>query len=177
MLDSHQCKQSRFWERKTLSPESPATTSVVTVLHIFPVQRVAIPFIQDIKYTSSREILLLLQPSTLCFLLFLSNPRIKNVFLLGFMCIIPFLLMTITTAAISTIFHVAWDKFSNGVCKRETDSKSVYGDILLRSEIPKHLQFLVARTHFKERKEKKKHKIEYYTLYFQPRNWAADVGE
>ena len=103
MLNSHQGQQSRFWERKTLSPKSPATTSVITVLHIFPIQTVVIPFIQDIRYRNSREIPFSCIPSTLPFPRFLSNYKIKNMFVLEFMCIILVILMTITTAAISTV--------------------------------------------------------------------------
>lgn len=114
-LGFHQGKPSRSWERETLSRESPTTANVVTVLQILPIQWSC--HLSKTKKRSSRARFFLLYPVTLSFLLFLINCRIKNVFILRFMCIILFLSMTITTAATSP------DSFTT--CERKL--KMVFG--------------------------------------------------
>lgn len=96
-----QGKPSRFWERKTLPRGSPTIASVVTVLKksiLFSAHAICL----GQKKRSSRAGLFLLHLSTCSSLLFLSIYRIKNVFNLGFMCIILFL-FCFTTAVTSTV--------------------------------------------------------------------------
>lgn len=110
-----------------LSYKSPATANVVTVPQILPIQWSC--HLSKTKKRSSRARLFLLHPSTLSSPLFLSNCRIKNVFILGFMCIILLLSMTITTAATSPVSFMTCERKLKMVFGKEKQILKAYTGI------------------------------------------------